>query len=306
MADPQKPVPDPKSVQEHEALLPDPGHDGYVFFENAANVPLEKSLDFRDRNSWGLMDISYLAYATDGAYAIDQLQKVNLTGAVFGFDRNDPPHILVAHNNDFIVIAFRGTRVQDLPDILADIAFLPESTNNGFVHSGFQKAFLAGGIWDQAKEHVAGIAGDQMILFSGHSLGAALATLARRAYRDPKGRSQALYTFGSPRVGDELIFCPNYPPNAYRIVNDQDLVTHVPTPPLYGHVGTPYGVDGKPLPGDTWNQLEHRFADAASALAVFSLASRKQLLADYFAHQPLQPLIDHAPKSYAAKIWNSL
>ncbi len=306
MADPNKPVPDPQSVKDLEALLPDPGHDGYAFFENADKHPLEKTVDFRDVNCWWMMEISYLAYATDGAYATDQLEKVNLTGAVFGFDRNEPPHILVAHNDDVIVIAFRGTRVQDLPDILADIAFLPESTNSGFVHSGFQKTFLAGGVWDQAKEHVAGISGQQLIIFTGHSLGAALTTLARRAYRDSKGREAALYTFGSPRVGDELIFCPSYPPNGYRIVDDQDVVTHVPTPPLYGHVGAPYGVNGKPLASNVWEQLEHQFSDAGAALAVFSLASRKQRLADYFARQPIQPLIDHAPKSYATKIWNSL
>src|SRR5207248_290470 len=152
-------------------------------------------------------------------YAINQLHGVNLDGAAFGFDKTQPPHILIAHNDDLIVVAFRGTRIQDLPDVLADISFLPELTSNGLVHSGFQKALLSAGVWDEAKAYLGNIPGAQLILFTGHSLGAALATLARRIYRDPKGRPHALYTFGGPRVGDELIFCPNYPPSDYRIVN---------------------------------------------------------------------------------------
>jgi predicted lipase len=111
-----------------------------------------------------------------------------------------------------VIVAFRGTRIDQFADILADISFLPALTSDGLVHSGFHKALLAGGVWDAAKAHIDGILGEQVILFTGHSLGAALATIARRMYRDPQGRPLALYTFGSPRVGDELVFCGNYPP----------------------------------------------------------------------------------------------
>jgi Lipase (class 3) len=89
------------------------------------------------------------------------------------FRANPPPHILVAHTEDVILIAFRGTRVQELPDILADISFLPELTGNGFVHGGFQKALLSAGVWDEARAYVGNIPGTQLILFTGHSLGAA-------------------------------------------------------------------------------------------------------------------------------------
>jgi hypothetical protein len=306
MADPQKEVPNPQSSQDLKALLPDPGRDGYVFFEHARDWPLEKTLQFRHFNCWWMMELSYLSYSTSEDYVINQLQGVNLEGAVFGFDKAEPPHILVAHSEDLIVIAFRGTRIEDLPDILADISFFPELTSNGFVHSGFQKALLSAGVWDEAKAYVGSISGTQLILFTGHSLGAALATLARRTYRDPKGRQNALYTFGSPRVGDELIFCPNYPVSDYRIVNDTDIVPHVPTPPLYGHVGSPTGTDGLPLAGDLWERLEHGFSDVAAALGVFSFAERRQRLFDYFARQACKPLGDHAPRVYATKIWNSL
>ena len=301
-----KQLPDPQSIADLDALLPAPGKDGYIFFEDAALHPFEKTLDFRHVNACWLIDVSYLSYATDAPYAVDRLHNAGLEGAPFGFDRADPPHILVAHNADVIIVAFRGTRIQDLPDILADISFVPALTGNGLVHSGFQNALSAGGVWDTAARHVAGIAGNQAIWFTGHSLGAALATLARRNYRDRRGRQQALYTFGSPRTGDQLIYCSGYPGNSYRIVNQQDAVPHVPTPPLYGHVGLPFGADGKPLDGSFWNDLEHGYSEIGSVLAVFSGASREMRLRDYFTQLPYKLLGDHAPKSYAAVLWNSL
>jgi len=301
-----KQVPEPQSITDLDALLPAPGKDGYTFFENAASHPFEKTLDFRHVNACWLIDVSYLTYAADAQYAVDQLRNGGLEGAPFGFDRAGPPHILVAHNTDVIIVAFRGTRIQDLPDILADISFVPALTGNGLVHSGFQNALSAGGVWDNAARYVAGIAGNQAIWFTGHSLGAALATLAFRNYRDGSGRRQALYTFGSPRVGDQLIYCGGYPGNSYRIVNQQDAVPHVPTPPLYGHVGLPFGADGKPLAGSSWEDLEHGFSEIGSVLAVFSRATREIRLRDYFAQLAIKPLGDHAPKSYAAALWNSL
>jgi hypothetical protein len=250
--------------------------------------------------------MSYLAYATSETFAVDQLRMAGLEGAAFGFERDEPPHILVAHNDDVVVIAFRGTSIESLADVLADSLFFPAISGSGLVHSGFQSALLSGGVWNEVQSHVRNIAGTQLIWFTGHSLGAALATIARRNYRDPNGRQCALYTYGSPRVGDEVIFCSNYPAHVYRVVNDQDVIPHIPTPPVYGHAGTPFGTDGKPLAVNLWDALELRFADAATALAVFNLGNRQQRLRDYLAAQSCQPLGDHAPKSYATKIWNAL
>ncbi|PWT99957.1 MAG: hypothetical protein C5B51_26115 [Terriglobia bacterium] len=306
MADGLKPVPNPQSIAELTALVPEPGRDGYLFFENAEHHPLEKTTAFRQTNAWWAMELAYLAYGTDRQFVMEQLQAAGLSGEVFGIDRSEPPHALVAHNANLILVAFRGTRLDQLADIVADLSFFPELTPAGLVHCGFQKALLAGGIWQSVQNRIAAVAGNQVILFAGHSLGAALATLARRSYSDPRGRPAALYTFGSPRVGDELLFCSRYPGDAYRIVNDSDVVMHVPPPPLYGHVGTPLGTDGQPLPGSRWLELEHTFAGAAAALGVFDLGKRQSRLRDYFASQSIKPLADHAPRSYASKIWNAL
>src|SRR5947209_15956134 len=102
MADPQKQVPNPQSSQDLEALLPAPGRDGYVFFEHARDWPFEKTLQFRPVNCWWMIEFSYLVYSTSEDYVIKQLQGVNWEGSVFGFDKAQPPHILVAHNEDLI------------------------------------------------------------------------------------------------------------------------------------------------------------------------------------------------------------
>jgi Lipase (class 3) len=308
MAEPKKTVPQPSSLEELNALLPNPGSDDYKFFENVSSCSIEKTLDFRKVNCWWAIEMSYLVYGTSEAFVKEQLGRVGLKTSVFGFERPEPPHIVVAHNQDIIVVAFRGTRIDDLPDILADVSFLPDLTGNGFVHSGFQHALASGGVWEEARRHLSGISEPQFILFTGHSLGAALATISRRTYRDPLGRQIALYTFGSPRVGDELIFCSNYPLHAYRVVNEQDIIPHVPTPPFYGHVGSPFGPDGLPLASTLWEQLEHRFSEIGAALGVFSSSARKQRLSDYLRQQAraVKPIGDHAPRCYATKIWNSL
>jgi len=78
------------------------------------------------------------------------------------------------------------------------------------------------------------------VTICGHSLGSALVTLmaldiaVNTTYKQP-----TLYTFASPRVGD--LHFANYfnvnVPDCYRIANRMDIVTHVPAPPLYIHVG---------------------------------------------------------------------
>jgi len=80
---------------------------------------------------------------------------------------------------------------------------LQEDTHTpiGYVHEGFSRSLDA--IWDKFMQAVRSTR--RPIFLSGHSLGGALATLA--AFRlmqlnDPDIEVRALYTYGSPRVGD--------------------------------------------------------------------------------------------------------
>ncbi|WP_286824920.1 lipase family protein [Microcystis sp. LSC13-02] len=76
------------------------------------------------------------------------------------------------------------------------------------------------------------------IFITGHSLGAGLATLAalhiaKLAERHQVNPSIQLYTFASPRVGDET-FASHFDNfekiNSYRIINSEDLIQAVPFP----------------------------------------------------------------------------
>ena len=67
------------------------------------------------------------------------------------------------------------------------------------------------------------------VWFTGHSLGGALATLAADRYSHASG----IYTFGAPRVGNER-FAKAFRVPAFRIVNNNDIVSWLPPPWLGG------------------------------------------------------------------------
>ena len=77
------------------------------------------------------------------------------------------------------------------------------------------------------------------LIVTGHSLGAALATLAAgdiRKLKDPWYLANTeLYTYGSPRVGNEALarFLSNQSPLSYRVTSMHDLVPRLP--PVHGH-----------------------------------------------------------------------
>ncbi|MCX5893209.1 MAG: lipase family protein, partial [Deltaproteobacteria bacterium] len=92
------------------------------------------------------------------------------------------------------------------------------------MHRGFQAALDE--VWERLHDYLEGKENARRtVWFTGHSLGAALATLAASRY----GKVRGLYTFGSPRVGD-LDFKQAFLVPTYRFVNHDDLVTRVPPP----------------------------------------------------------------------------
>jgi triacylglycerol lipase len=148
---------------------------------------------------------------------------------------------IVEDANDLIVVC-RGTETRQWSDIKADltIALVPSRSGVGKVHRGFHK--YVDKLWEPIEAHIKkGRAAKKNLWITGHSLGGAMATLiARRcAVNDELRTPEALFTYGSPRVGnkayiksfDNLIV-------HHRWVNDGDIVTKVPFPPFYYHCGT--------------------------------------------------------------------
>src|SRR5262249_24117380 len=120
-------------------------------------------------------------------------------------------------------------------DIFDDIDVLPVSwPAGGNVHSGFARAL--GRVKPKVDEVLEGLT--PPIVMTGHSLGAALATLAASLYRP-----SLLVTFGSPRVGaaafrDMLASAVV----AERYVDCCDIVCHL-LPPPYEPVGRLHYID---------------------------------------------------------------
>jgi len=76
------------------------------------------------------------------------------------------------------------------------------------------------------------------IRFTGHSLGAALATLTVLDVDElVKPKNLELITFGSPRVGNRdftIYFNSLFSGRSFRVVHDRDMVAHLP-PRLVGY-----------------------------------------------------------------------
>lgn len=138
----------------------------------------------------------------------------------------------VAHNEEFVVLAFRGTEADRMADIKADAdAVQTTCPTGGRVHSGFKEQY------DDVERQVEDLLDPEdpldrekiegkPLFITGHSLGGAVATMATRRLSD-KYKIAACYTYGSPRIGTEEWVTQIKSP-IYRIVNSADPVPMVP------------------------------------------------------------------------------
>lgn len=143
--------------------------------------------------------------------------------------------------DDYIVLAFRGTEPKEKSDVVADLkAWKSSSKYQGRVHAGFKDETVK--LMPMVEKFVEKHKGKK-IFVTGHSLGAAIATVVTT--RLPV-KPVATYTYGSPRVGNRKFrkhFNIDY--SCYRFVNNNDIVTAVPGPIMYDHVGTNYYISYK-------------------------------------------------------------
>lgn len=132
------------------------------------------------------------------------------------------------------LLAFRGTETQEWTDLATDADFkpIPWSKARGNVHQGFAASILS--LWPEVEGWLnKEVGGRASLLIAGHSLGAAMATLAASVFKP-----STLVTIGSPRVGDEGFAQCFTGVDIVRVVNCCDLVTHLPPEtPWYTHVG---------------------------------------------------------------------
>lgn len=161
------------------------------------------------------------------------------------------------------VVVFRGTQPQNLSNVLDDVQFWPRRwVGAGRVHRGFLRAYE--GLREQIDawldEHK-----PARLVITGHSLGAAMATLMAARYPEAE-----LVTFGSPRVGGRG-FAAQFAGRAVRrYVDCYDFVTNLPPPIWFRHVAEMHYVDRhgavhSPPPGLLGRVKDRLLADLAYA-----------------------------------------
>jgi triacylglycerol lipase len=164
---------------------------------------------------------------------------LNKMGYTYVFYQNDGSQTYVIEDEKDIIVVCRGTEVKEWNDIKADlsISLVPSRYGIGKVHRGFRA--YTDKIWEPVKDHIKKTKNKDLWI-TGHSLGAAMATLmARRCVLDISIQvPKALFTYGSPRVGNRLYIDEfNTHITHHRWVNDGDIVTKIPFAPFYYHSG---------------------------------------------------------------------
>ena len=164
-----------------------------------------------------------------------QLQTVVTKKCDF-LDNKCAGYVAVSHSLRVLVVAFRGTgsTCQLIDELVATIFTPPQDFLNGKVQAYFKTAFED--LWQCMEPIVKALVSKNpsyKIWVTGHSLGAALASLASASlayYNIAPRQNVILYTFGSPRVGDYKYALQHdqLVNNSWRVVIDNDIVPHLP------------------------------------------------------------------------------
>lgn len=219
--------------------------DYFKYKDDLLCPPLTRAA-YSDRMAWILASMAHLAYDRfEDSLDLQKLRKIFITKLESGgfelvktfYSAETDTQAFLAKNEEFAVLAFRGTEVTKKVDIKTDIRASRVSVLEGRVHSGFRMAYDS--VAKEIEKSVLSLKGLPLYI-TGHSLGAALATVAtQRMEHNPRIREMiaACYTFGSPRVGNSH-YDIEFKSPIYRIVNTTDVVTVIPLLAMgYIHIG---------------------------------------------------------------------
>ena len=190
-------------------------------------------------NAYGLAQAAKLAYAPEAE--IRRTTDIQWDFTKFRFFNKRDTQGFAAANDTMYLLAFRGTQPTHMRDWMTDIKIKQVPTPAGPVHSGFKEALDA--VWDEVLVTARIFLNRrQPIWITGHSLGAALASLALERFKEENIAVSGVYTFGSPRVGAPT-YCKScdtdFQGRIFRIVNNNDVVTRIPQRVMgYDHLGT--------------------------------------------------------------------
>jgi hypothetical protein len=210
--------------------------------ENLLTPPITRAA-YSDRMAWIMASMAQLAYDRfeDDHTSLKLLMEKLRSGGfelirTFYSKETDTQAFLAKSNDGYAVLAFRGTEVAKRQDIRIDTQAMKISVLEGRIHSGFRIAYDS--VAKEIEKNVLKL--DVPLYITGHSLGAALATVATQQLEHHlkiREMIAACYTFGSPRVGDSH-YDIEFKSPIYRVVNSTDIVTVIPLLAMgYVHIG---------------------------------------------------------------------
>ncbi len=210
----------------HSLLRPG---EGKHFFAHAQRFGkfLPEHQEYHPINGWWLAEISRLIYRrgedeagiwADPLSRSDILAGIGLKEKTF-FNKGCIQFAIVSDINErFAVLVFRGTNRFEHWFSNLNTVQVPWPAG-GLVHSGFKNEFFK--IHTELRAVLSEI--HIPLFYTGHSLGAALASLTA-SFIPPR----AVYSFGSPKVGDSIFVRSLQSVPIYRVALDADIVTGVP------------------------------------------------------------------------------
>jgi hypothetical protein len=212
-----------------------------------------------------------------------------------------------------VIVSFRGTEPDDPSDLVADAVLVKTTWFDlagnplGEVHKGFANALIndasLGNILAQIKQQLDTLADETaVILLTGHSLGAALATLSASCFnQSPLVEKIHTYTFGCPRVGNKDFASTILANKHDRYVDCSDLVTRIPTESLgFSHGGTLHYIDrnGAITPAAIEDELEDVIAEDRAEATKAYLTHYSWLWGTVWVRE----LADHSPINYLSAV----
>jgi hypothetical protein len=236
-------------------------------------------------------EMSRLAYVNEIGLLEAYLTRGDFT-LVEAIGHNQPgTQIFIATSSDaarpITVVAFRGAEPEDSADWLTDLRVNKVRWEGaGKVHQGFHNAL------PNMSSFAGSIPKSTRVLLTGHSLGAALATLAAVLYRP-----DSLYTFGSPRVGDQVFADKMRNIDHTRYANCCDQVPTLPPRQRgYVHVGRLYYIDrhGKIVFSPSQEVIDEDQRQAGKEYSRKYVLRRNTVIT--------RRLADHAPINYLSAV----
>jgi len=238
-----------------------------------------------------LSRLAYLPFEHDGS---ERLRLVEILGSL-GLTSWSGFHAPATGTEAFAAIdnergdafvVFRGTAPGDIKDLATDLNVRPVAWPvGGNVHGGFSAAFTS--VLAEIETWLQRHAARSTLTLAGHSLGAALATLAMSHWQ-----ANRLVTFGCPRVGDEKFTATIAIEKSVRHVGCCDIVCNVPPAGAwYADAGSMRYIDRSGLVHNTIG---------APAIAADRASARREYLARHArpGNVLLRELADHAPINY--------